>query len=79
MLNIKLLLSMAKKMRLLYHVPPPVTKKEFGMIKGFLKNYPQPKEYDIKRLRKMFKAAADGGEVFPKIPPLIKSAVKNGR
>ena len=70
------LLFMAKKMGLLYPVPPSVTKKEFGMIKGFLKNCPQPKEYDIKRLCKMFKAAADGVEVFLKIPPLIKPVVK---
>ena len=70
------LLFMAKKMGIVYPLLPPTTEREFGMIKEFLKNSPQPKECDISRLCKMFKAASDGVRVFPKIPALIKPAIK---
>ena len=70
------LLFIAKKMRLVYPLLPPCTEKEFGMIKSFLKTYPQPKERDMRRLCKIFKVVADGAKIFYKILSLIKPAIK---
>ena len=49
---------------------------QFGMIKLFLANDPWPKEADIQRLCMMFKAQTNGTDIWPKVPTMIKPAMK---
>lgn len=55
---------------------PPTTKREFGMIKNFCKRHPQPKTVDIQRQCMVFKSKANGKDIFPKLPTMIKPAIK---
>ncbi len=67
---------MATKMGVVYPPLPPLTEREFGMIKAFCSNNPQPNEEDIRNLCKTFKARANGKDIFPKLPSMIKPAIK---
>lgn len=67
---------MAERMRVKYPPLPPSSEKEFGMIKRFCSENPQPKEADIQRLCRIFKSQSDGVDVFPKLPSMIRPSVK---
>ena len=70
------LLFIAEKMNVKYPPLPPSSRREFGMIKHFCSNNPQPKEKDIKQFCKTFKALANGDDIWPKYPTMIKPALK---
>ncbi|KAL7535177.1 hypothetical protein ACHAXR_006318 [Thalassiosira sp. AJA248-18] len=67
---------MAERMGLKYPFFPPSTKKELGMIKRFCGDCPKPKMEDIQNLCRQFKARANGIDVFPKVPSMIKPSIK---
>ena len=67
---------MAERMRVEYPPLPPSSKREFGMIKSFLRDHPQHKVADVQRLCKMFKAQSNGNDVWPKLPTMIGPAIR---
>ena len=67
---------MATKMGVVYPPLPPCMEREFGMIKSFCSSTPQPKENDIRRLCETFKAKANGIDIFPKLPTMIRPSIK---
>ena len=67
---------MAKRMRVTIPPLPPSSPQEFAMIKTFCSQSPQPKEADIQRLCRTFKAQSNGTTIFPKLPSLVKPAIK---
>ena len=46
------------------------------MIKLFCANCPQPKISEIEELCKQYKAQSNGIGIFPKVPSMIKSFIK---
>ena len=70
------LLFMAEKMGVKYPPLPPSSRREFGMIKHFCSNNPQPKEKDYQQLCKEFNAQANGDDIWPKYITMIKPAVR---
>ncbi|KAL7529943.1 hypothetical protein ACHAXR_003236 [Thalassiosira sp. AJA248-18] len=70
------LFFMPERMRVKYPPLPPCTKKEFGMIKTFCANHPHPKQAEIQQLCKRFNAESNGIDIFPKLPSMIKPAIK---
>ena len=66
----------AEKMGVVYPPMPPSTKAELGMIKRFCGETPQPKEVDVQRLCATFKSRSNGVDILPKIPSMVKPAVK---
>jgi hypothetical protein len=70
------LLWMADKMGVKYPPLPPSTQREFGMIKNFCSQNPQPKQADYDRFCETFKSQSNGVDVFPKLPSMLKPAVK---
>ena len=70
------LLWLAKRMGVKYSPIPPSTKTEFGMIRRFCSNHPQLTRTSIQQLCKLFKAQANGVDIFPKLPTVINPAIK---
>ena len=67
---------MAGRMEVVYPPLPPSSQTEFGIIKRFCTATPEPKEADIRRLCKTFKSKSNGRDIFPKLPSMVKPAVK---
>ena len=67
---------MAKRMGVKYPPLPPFTISEFSMIKEFCHTHPGQKTVDIVNLCKKFKQLSDGKTIFPKLPSMIKPAIK---
>ena len=66
----------AEKMGVVYPPMPPSTKTEFGMIKRFCSDTPQPKEADVQSLCRTFNSRSNGIDILPKIPTMVKPAIK---
>ena len=70
------LLFMAKRMEVKYPPLPPCTEQEFGMIKNFCASHPGQTTVEIERFCETFRQKSDGKSVFPKLPTMIKPAIK---
>ena len=58
---------------------PPLpfsTPKEYQMLNEFLARHPQPKSNDIANLCKQFLLFANGIDIFPKLPSVVRPGIK---
>ena len=52
---------------------PIATREEIKIFTEFMGKHPQPTDANFKVLAKRYKAKADGDQVFPKLPSMVKS------
>lgn len=67
---------LAKRHGVQYPPLPPHSKEEFGMIREFCAEHPNPKTADIQQLCKDFKAKANGTTINTKLPTMVTPAIK---
>ena len=52
---------------------PIATKEEIKIFTEFMGESPQPTDANFKKLAKRYKEKADGENIFPKLPSMVKS------
>jgi len=67
---------LAKRHGVKYPPLPPHSKEEFGIIRNFCAEHPNPKTSDIQQLCMDFKAKANGTTINTKLPTMITPAIK---
>eukprot|EP00978_Attheya_sp_CCMP212_P020255 scaffold57717_cov39-Attheya_sp.AAC.1 len=55
---------------------PPSSAAELRMVKDFCEHHPQLSARNISNLCSTFLSRSNGRDIYPKLPPMIKPAIK---